>query len=63
MGWKFTLRIIFFSLLSMILLAANVNAGRVRVAMPSTTHAVLAFSTSRDKGYYRAMKASMWSLS
>src|SRR5438094_9139884 len=53
MGWKFTLRIIFFSLLSMILLAANVNAGRVRVAMPSTTHAVLAFSTSRDKGYYR----------
>ncbi len=53
MGWKFTLRIIFFSLLSMILLAANVEAGRVRVAMPSTTHAVLAFSTSRDKGYYR----------
>jgi ABC-type nitrate/sulfonate/bicarbonate transport system substrate-binding protein len=53
MGWKFTLRIIFFSLLSMILLAANVNAGRVRVAIPSTTHAVLAFSTSRDKGYYR----------
>jgi ABC-type nitrate/sulfonate/bicarbonate transport system substrate-binding protein len=53
MGWKFTLRIIFFSLLSMILFAANVNAGRVRVAMPSTTHAVLAFSTSRDKGYYR----------
>ena len=46
-------RIIFFSLLSMILFAANVNAGRVRVAMPSTTHAVLAFSTSRDKGYYR----------
>ena len=52
MGWKFTLRIIFFSLLSMILLAANVEAGRVRVAIPSTTHAVLAFSTSRDKGYY-----------
>jgi ABC-type nitrate/sulfonate/bicarbonate transport system substrate-binding protein len=53
MGWKFTLRIIFFSLLSMILFAANVQASRVRVAMPSTTHAVLAFSTSRDKGYYR----------
>jgi len=53
MGWKFTLRIIFFSLLSMILLAASGEAGRVRVAMPSTTHAVLAFSTSRDKGYYR----------
>ena len=63
MGWKFTLGIIFFSLLSMILLAANVEAGRVRVAIPSTTYAVLAFSTSRDKGYYRAMKASMWSLS
>jgi len=53
MGWKFTFGIIFFSLLSMILLAANVEAGRVRVAIPSTTHAVLAFSTSRDKGYYR----------
>ena len=53
MGWKFTLRIIFFSLLSMILLAANVEAGRVRVAIPSTTHAVLAFSTSREKVYYR----------
>ena len=53
MGWKFTLRIIFFSLLSMILLAASGEAGRVRVAIPSTTHAVLAFSTSRDEGYYR----------
>src|SRR5438132_7758336 len=53
MGWKFTLRIIFFSLLSMILFAASGEASRVRVAMPSTTHAVLAFSTSRDKGYYR----------
>jgi len=53
MGWKFTFGIIFFSLLSMILLAASGEAGRVRVAMPSTTHAVLAFSTSRDKGYYR----------
>src|SRR5437867_12076508 len=53
MGWKFTLRIIFFSLLSMILLAASGEAGRVRVAIPSTTHAVLAFSTSRDKRYYR----------
>jgi ABC-type nitrate/sulfonate/bicarbonate transport system substrate-binding protein len=53
MAGKFTFRIIFFSLLSMIMLAANVEAGRVRVAIPSTTHAVLAFSTSRDKGYYR----------
>src|SRR6266513_1668067 len=32
MGWKFTLRIIFFSLLSMILLAASGEAGRVGVA-------------------------------
>ncbi len=53
MGWKFTLRIIFFSLLSMILLAANVKTDRVKVAIPSTTHTVLTFSTSRDKGYYR----------
>src|SRR5207244_12303503 len=53
MGWKFTLRIIFFSLLSVILLTAKVEGSRVRVAMPSSTHAVLAFSTSRDKGYYR----------
>ena len=44
---------IFFGLISMVMLAANVEAARVRVAVPSTTHAVLAFSTSRDKGYYR----------
>jgi ABC-type nitrate/sulfonate/bicarbonate transport system substrate-binding protein len=53
MAGKFTRRIIFFSLLSLIGLAADVEAARVRVAMPSTTHAVLAFTTSRDKGYYR----------
>lgn len=47
-----TVRIV-FSLLSVLTLAANVEASRVRVAIPSTTHAVLAFSTSRDKGYYR----------
>lgn len=34
-------------------LAADVEAARVRVAIPSTTHAVLAFTTTRDKGYYR----------
>src|SRR5262245_52288336 len=50
---KFRLRMIFFGLLLMIVLAASVEAARVRVAIPSTTHAVLAFSTSRDKGYYR----------
>jgi NitT/TauT family transport system substrate-binding protein len=49
----FFLRRIFVSLLSLIILAASVEAARVRVAIPSTTHAVLAFSTSRDKGYYR----------
>jgi NitT/TauT family transport system substrate-binding protein len=53
MAGKFTLRIIVSGLISVIILVANGNAGRVRVAIPSTTHAVLAFSTSRDKGYYR----------
>ncbi|HEU4342920.1 MAG TPA: ABC transporter substrate-binding protein [Candidatus Binatia bacterium] len=48
MVWKFL-----FSLLWTILLAADLDAARVRVAIPSTTHAVLAFTTSRDKGYYR----------
>src|SRR4030095_13063467 len=46
-------RIFFFSLFSMIMLAAYAEAARVRVAIPSTTHAVLAFTTTRDKGYYR----------
>jgi ABC-type nitrate/sulfonate/bicarbonate transport system substrate-binding protein len=50
---EFSLRMILFNLFFMIILAANVEAARVRVAIPSTTHAVLAFSTSRDKGYYR----------
>lgn len=36
-----------------VMLAAGVEAARVRVAIPSTTHAVLAFTTTRDKGYYR----------
>lgn len=34
-------------------LSVDVEAARVRVATPSTTHAVLAFTTTRDKGYYR----------
>ena len=50
---KFRLRVFFFSLFLLMVLAANAKAARVRVAIPSTTHAVLAFSTSRDKGYYR----------
>ena len=50
---KLTTRIIFFSLLAMIVLAAYAEAARVRVAIPSTTHAVLAFTTTRDQGYYR----------
>ena len=33
--------------------AAYAEAARVQVAIPSTTHAVLAFTTTRDKGYYR----------
>jgi NitT/TauT family transport system substrate-binding protein len=44
---------VFFFGLSIIALTASVEAARVRVAIPSMTHAVLAFSTSRDKGYYR----------
>lgn len=36
-----------------ILFAAVAEAARVKVAIPSTTHAVLAFSTARDKGYFR----------
>ena len=41
---KFTLRILFcFTLFSIVTLAAEAKAARVRVAIPSTTHAVLAF--------------------
>jgi ABC-type nitrate/sulfonate/bicarbonate transport system substrate-binding protein len=50
---KFITRIICFGALAMIVLAADVEAARIRVAIPSTTHAVLAFTTTRDKGYYR----------
>ena len=50
---EFRLRVIFFSLFLLMMLAASAEAARVRVAIPSTTHAVLAFTTSRDKGYYR----------
>jgi len=52
MEWKLTIRVV-FSVLSVFTFAVHVEAARVRVAIPSTTHAVLAFSTSRDKGYYR----------
>ena len=37
----------------LVLLSADLEAARIRVAIPSTTHAVLAFTTTRDKGYYR----------
>ena len=47
---KFTARIFFFSLFSMIMLAACAEAARIRVAIPSTTHAVLAFTTTRVTG-------------
>jgi NitT/TauT family transport system substrate-binding protein len=33
---------------------AVVSAETVKVSVPSMTHAVLAFTTARDKGYYRA---------
>jgi ABC-type nitrate/sulfonate/bicarbonate transport system substrate-binding protein len=47
------IRTVFLGFILMGGLAGSVEAARVRVAVPSTTHAVLAFSTSRDKGYYR----------
>src|SRR4249919_737486 len=50
---KFTLRIAFLNVIWMISLVMQVEAARIRVAIPSTTHAVLAFTTTRDKGYYR----------
>src|SRR5262249_31511698 len=50
---EFQLRMIFFSLLLMVVHTSSVEAARVREAIPSTTHAVLPFSTSREKGYYR----------
>jgi NitT/TauT family transport system substrate-binding protein len=48
-----SLRVIFLGLFSTVTLTTSVDAARVRVAIPSTTHAVLAFTTTRDKGYYR----------
>ena len=50
---KLQVQIIFLGALAMTVLAAEAEAARVRVAIPSTTHAVLAFTTTRDKGYYR----------
>jgi NitT/TauT family transport system substrate-binding protein len=47
------LRVIIGTIALAVLLAADLEAARVRVAIPSTTHAVLAFTTTRDKGYYR----------
>src|SRR5919108_1101962 len=53
MVWNFAARISFFILVSTMMLGARVEAARIRVAIPSTTHAVLAFTTTRDKSYYR----------
>ena len=53
MVWNFAARISFFILVSTMMLGARVEAAGIRVAIPSTTHAVLAFTTTRDKGYYR----------
>jgi ABC-type nitrate/sulfonate/bicarbonate transport system substrate-binding protein len=36
-----------------VLFTVVAEAARVKVAIPSTTHAILAFSTARDKGYFR----------
>lgn len=43
------------AILLILLLAAGISRAEVfKVAMPSTTQAVLAFTIARDKGYYRA---------
>jgi NitT/TauT family transport system substrate-binding protein len=47
------MRTILATIALIVLLGAELEAARVRVAIPSTTHAVLAFTTTRDKGYYR----------
>jgi NitT/TauT family transport system substrate-binding protein len=47
-------RIISLFLLFLLLYLRNGNAEVVKVAMPSTTQAVLPFMIARDKGYYRA---------
>jgi ABC-type nitrate/sulfonate/bicarbonate transport system substrate-binding protein len=47
-------RIISLFLLFLLLYSRNGNAEVVKVAIPSTTQAVLPFMIARDKGYYRA---------
>jgi NitT/TauT family transport system substrate-binding protein len=47
-------RIISFFLLFLLLYSHNGNTEVVKVAIPSTTQAVLPFMIARDKGYYRA---------
>jgi sulfonate transport system substrate-binding protein len=47
-------RIISLFVLFLLLYLRNGNAEVVKVAMPSTTQAVLPFMIARDKGYYRA---------
>ena len=45
----------FAAILLILLLAAGISRAEVfKVAMPSTTQAVLAFTIARDRGYYRA---------
>ena len=50
-GKKGVPALLFFSLLA---LARDANAEVLKIAIPSTTQAVLAFNIARDKGYYRA---------
>jgi ABC-type nitrate/sulfonate/bicarbonate transport system substrate-binding protein len=40
--------------LLLVLYFENGNAEIIKIAIPSTTQAVLAFTIARDKGYYRA---------
>ncbi len=52
MACKWALKVV-VGLFVAALVVNSAHANRVRVAIPSTTHAVLAFTTARDKGYYR----------
>ena len=51
---RFRLKLIALSLFASIVLSPVLRAEVFKVAMPSTTQAVLAFTIARDKGYYRA---------
>ena len=57
MGRPMAIRILHASVLLLFLLFASLQEGlaeTVKIAIPSTTQAVLPFTIARDKGYYRA---------